>query len=292
MRRVLADDVARLVENDPGVRHGVDPEAVHQARVATRRLRSQLRTFRPALKNKAVRRVAGPLRSLAGMLGAVRDADVLAERLATDVTGGDRGAGEEDAIGLALSVALSRLRSERDTAFEALLSEMDGEGYHSLLVALSSLAKAPPTTSAARRPAGELLEPPVRRTWAKLEQEVATLPPVPSDSQLHRVRIRAKRARYAAQAAAAFSPEACGLLVKHLTKLQDVLGALNDGSRAVAWLEHLRAEPPSAAETVLSGIDVLIARERAAMATVRAEWHERYSRAREAALQLGWAATG
>src|SRR5262249_37197124 len=47
LRAAVAAGYIRLVEHDPVIRTESDPEAVHQARVATRRLRSDLRTFRP-----------------------------------------------------------------------------------------------------------------------------------------------------------------------------------------------------------------------------------------------------
>ena len=45
----ITESVVRLLAHDPGVRLGDDPEDVHQMRVATRRLRSDLRTFRPVI---------------------------------------------------------------------------------------------------------------------------------------------------------------------------------------------------------------------------------------------------
>ena len=48
IRNALAGSVARLIAHDPGVRLGDDPEDVHQARVAMRRLRSDLRTSTPS----------------------------------------------------------------------------------------------------------------------------------------------------------------------------------------------------------------------------------------------------
>src|SRR2546423_3425413 len=66
--------------NDPGVRAG-DPDAVHDMRVATRRSRSTLRTFRP-LFDPTVQRLRDELRWLGQALGQVRDGDVMAARLA------------------------------------------------------------------------------------------------------------------------------------------------------------------------------------------------------------------
>ena len=71
----------RLIENDPGVRIGEDDEAVHQARVATRRMRSDLRTFAPLLDEGWSTPLRDELRWLGDALGEVREADVLMLRL-------------------------------------------------------------------------------------------------------------------------------------------------------------------------------------------------------------------
>ena len=82
IRHAISDPVAKLVANDPVVRIGEDPEGVHQARVATRRLRSHLRTFRDLLDPEWAQSLRDELGWLGDELGAVRDADVLLERLA------------------------------------------------------------------------------------------------------------------------------------------------------------------------------------------------------------------
>ena len=81
----LAAGLRRLVLHDPYVRLGEDPDAVHQARVGTRRLRSDLRTLSPLLEEAPVKRWRSELSWLGGLLGGVRDLDVLEPRLARDV---------------------------------------------------------------------------------------------------------------------------------------------------------------------------------------------------------------
>ena len=77
----IADGVVRLLRHDPTIRLEADPEGVHQARVATRRLRSDLRTFRAALDPEWVGALRTELGWLGGELGQARDADVLFDRL-------------------------------------------------------------------------------------------------------------------------------------------------------------------------------------------------------------------
>src|ERR1700674_4641945 len=81
IRSVIAQSVAALLYHDPLVRTSRDPEAVHQARVATRRLRSHLRTFGPLLDQEWTDPLRSELGWLALSLGAVRDQEVLLERL-------------------------------------------------------------------------------------------------------------------------------------------------------------------------------------------------------------------
>ena len=81
IRSVLAESVAAILRNDPLVRATKDPEAVHQARVATRRLRSHMRTFGPLLEPEWTDPLRSELGWLAMALGAVRDREVLLDRL-------------------------------------------------------------------------------------------------------------------------------------------------------------------------------------------------------------------
>jgi len=80
-RYATARSVAQILRHDPGVRLGEDPEDVHQFRVATRRLRSDLRTFAPLLDPRPVSDLRARLRLLGAKAGDARDADVLTGRL-------------------------------------------------------------------------------------------------------------------------------------------------------------------------------------------------------------------
>ena len=77
----IGDGTLRLLRHDPRVRLSEDVEAVHQARVATRRLRSDLRTLAPLLDRAQVSRLRDELAWIGAQLGEVRDLDVLSARL-------------------------------------------------------------------------------------------------------------------------------------------------------------------------------------------------------------------
>ncbi len=74
---VITESFEAIVHNDPGIRLGLDPENVHQARVATRQLRSDLRAFRSMLDAAWCDHLRQELAWLGQALGAVRDGDVL-----------------------------------------------------------------------------------------------------------------------------------------------------------------------------------------------------------------------
>lgn len=130
--------VAQILRHDPGVRLGEDPEDVHQFRVATRRLRSDLRTFAPLLDPEPISEVRGRLRQLGTKAGAVRDNDVLADRLkaTADVLP------EQDAAGV--GQLLHRLDDQAREARSALLQELRSPSYDQLLDTLVGIAAQPP----------------------------------------------------------------------------------------------------------------------------------------------------
>jgi CHAD domain-containing protein len=230
VHHAVAASVARIMRHDPGVRIGDDPEDVHQARVGTRRLRSDLRTFAPLLKEEWLLSLRDELRWLARALGAVRDADVLLERLrrqAADLP-------KPDTAGLA--PVFRRLAKERDQARAELLEALQSPRYVALVERLVEAARRPPCRKAADARAidvvPELVAGPVRR----LRKAVKALPDDPAPEELHRIRILAKRARYATEAAEPLAGGKAEALADALAGVQDVLGAYQDAIVAEAWL--------------------------------------------------------
>jgi CHAD domain-containing protein len=227
----IAGAVDRLHVELPRARAGQDPEGVHQARVATRRLRSDLRTFAPLLDDEWRERTRAELRALAGPLGAVRDLDVLAIRLGEAL--GPAGVDPTAARGI-----FDELASQHERARAGLIEMIDDPHTAALLERLRADAADPPTTGRAIGHAERRLPPLVRRPWRKLRRAVERLDDEPPVPELHRVRLLAKRTRYAAEAVS----DACGRPAKRfaraVTGIQDVLGDMNDADVARLWLEE------------------------------------------------------
>ena len=151
IRYATSRSVTQILRHDPGVRLGEDPEDVHQFRVATRRLRSDLHTFAPFLDPEPVSEVRGRLRLLGAKAGAARDTDVLADRLKAKADM----LPEQDAAGV--GQLLHRLDDQGREARSALLQELRSPSYDQLLDTLVDIAARPPIATeppGLRRPAG------------------------------------------------------------------------------------------------------------------------------------------
>ena len=263
VRAAIAAGLVRLLQHDPGVRLGGDPEDVHQARVAARRLRSDLRTFRSYLDADRAGVLREELQWLGAELGHVRDTDVLEERLRHQ-------AAQLPAVDARAATALlRRLDTERTAARQTMLASLDGDRYLQLLDRLFAAVDAPPVSADAGVPARKALPSVVRGPWKHLQKAVESLDPHPEDEALHEIRIRAKRARYAAEAAAPVLGKPAARFAKAVAGVQSVLGDLQDAVVAEEWLRGAASKGPSA-QAMVAG--QLIAVQREAMSASRRDW--------------------
>jgi CHAD domain-containing protein len=274
----VARSATQLMLHLPAARLGVDPEGVHQARVAIRRLRSDLRTFGPLIDAAWSAGLRSELRWLAAELGRVRDADVLLDRLAATITAHpeieSEGAGR----------VLAALEAQRATDREALIGSLEDKRTRALLNMLVAAADDPRTAPQADDPAVERLGPLVDKRWRRLRRAARSLGPEPELDQLHEVRILAKRTRYAAQAVAPAYPEDAPAFAKAVARIQDVLGDLNDASVAQDWLRSAVDKLDPQAVFVAGGLAQVMAFE----GTQRlGDWRKAYRRASRREL-LAW----
>lgn len=231
----IGRSVEQLVAELPRARAGEDPEGVHQARVATRRLRSDLRTFAPLLDDEWRTETRAELKWLADALGAVRDNDVLAMRLEAALP--EAGIDPDDAAPL-----MRVLQDQGGAARHVLVGAIDDARTASLVSELRHRAEDPPTTLQALGRAERRLRPLVRRPWRKLVRTVDGLGKEPPMVELHRVRLMAKRTRYAAEAVEPVFGRDARRFVNAVKGVQDVLGDMNDAEVAIRWLSQTSTE--------------------------------------------------
>jgi CHAD domain-containing protein len=257
VQAAIARSVQRVFTNDPGTRLG-EIEPLHQMRVGARRLRSDLRTFAPLVDQDWADRLREELRWLGEALGHVRDLDVMQERL--------RGAAE--GLGREVEPLFAYLDEQHLVARAKLLIALRSERYLKLLDDLVQAARSPVLTAAAWEPAGDVLPPLVAQTWKQLAGQGRSLDTDDPDDRFHKVRIRAKRARYAAEAVApALDPDDRKLatrFAKRAARVQDVLGELQDSVVARSLVREVVATRSADAEFALAAGRVLERQEQSA----------------------------
>lgn len=245
----ITDALARLLDHDYVLRADpADPSspAVHQARVATRRLRSDLKTMRAALDPEWLDGTRAELKWLGAVLGRVRDLDVLSGHLEEENGATDRGHAE----------LWRQLDEQRRTAVKDLSDVLAGSRYLDLLDRLAAASRKPPFAPLlsgelqAEARANDVLPDLVGRQWRSLRHRVKKAGKHPTDRQLHRIRIGAKQLRYAAELAAPVIGPKARRTAKAAANLQTVLGEHHDAVAADQWLrEEVSRLSPAASFT-------------------------------------------
>jgi CHAD domain-containing protein len=260
LRSRLRHQLAEIERHDPGTRLGRDPESLHDMRVGVRRLRALLRAGRELVAGDTVE-LDERLKELGRILGEVRDLDVLLARL--DAEAAELG-GEDAKRAASL---LAALRTERSGSRSRLLGALRSDEYLALLDDTArTIDELEPSGSAAT------LDELTSKAAAKLRKAVRKLPEEPANEELHAVRKKGKRARYAAELAGRYR------LVKRAKKLQDVLGEHQDAVVAAERLRELAAgaEPERA---LVAGR--LVEREEERRLEARAAWPKAWRKLRK-----------
>jgi CHAD domain-containing protein len=223
----LRDQVATLKSWDPRVRRD-EYDSVHKMRVAARRLRSALATYRPLLNREITEPLRDELRWLGQVLGDARDAEVMHERLRKVVA--------EEPPELVLGPVARRIDGELEgryrQAHDQVLAELDDKRYFRLLDRLDALVTDPPWAGDASKAAGKVLPRHVKRAWKRVRRYARQADAASSaeqrDELLHEVRKAAKRARYAGESVSVVFGSDAADFAAAFENLQEVLGEHQD----------------------------------------------------------------
>ena len=257
----IASQCDVLASNDAGLRTGIN--LVHKTRVAARRLRSTLRVFGTLFDADAANKLDGELSWYAGLLGQVRDRDVLGGHLAERITA----LPAKHLRGLVAEEIVATLDQERTAAFDRLRQAMDSDRYRGLIRLLRGWRLAPPfTTDAAAKPTA--VDDFVGRAQHKADKRLRKAGD--DVDRLHRARKALKRARYAAELGEPADPNLSGA-AKEAKRLQTALGDHQDAIVAAAFLS---TTPASNGPNAFS-YGFLTANELAAAARIRAGLNHR-----------------
>ncbi|MEU3426717.1 CYTH and CHAD domain-containing protein [Streptomyces gardneri] len=265
----LREQADAIVALDPAVRRDL-PDAVHQLRVACRRMRSAFKTYRKVLDRDVTDPVGAELKWLAGELGVARDQEVLTERLRGRIDALPRTLRLGPVRGRLRSWSAARARSGRRRALAALESPR----YLALLDTLDELLADPPLRGPAARDARTVLAHAVLkdhdRLTARVDRALALDPGRDLDVALHEARKAAKRARYAADAATPTLGKPARKFAKRVKSVQSLLGEHQDGVVAREALRELADQAQTAGESAFTW-GLLHGREEADAAAVEGE---------------------
>lgn len=238
LHHYLLDQVAAVQHADLAVRRG-EAQGVHDLRVALRRIRSALVTWRPLLDRQVTDPLRERLRDLCVHLGQVRDDEVVHARLVELLD-------EEPAdlaLGDARRVVVEQATRAAEQGRRAALDLLRGPDHLALLGALQALVEAPPWTGRAEEPAAAVVRGRLGRELRHLRERALEVEqadgPGPRAEALHEVRKAAKRLRYAAESARPVAGAKARRLRRGAASLQRVLGEHHDTVATRAALVRL-----------------------------------------------------
>ena len=242
VRWALARHARCLLAHDPGVRLGREPESLHQMRVATRQLRAVLRAARPLLMPEWADSLRDELRWLSQLLGPARDLDVqLAyfRKESTKLEARDR---------RPLIPFIAHLEAQRNNVQEILLNQMKSAKYLGLI---RKVREAPHDPTAIESTA--TLHDLAKREFSKLRKEIRQAGHKPDNANIHRTRIKTKRARYAAELAESTVGKSATRFINKARAVQDLLGLQQDAFNAQAYIQAFLKQSTSMRAAFVAG---------------------------------------
>jgi CHAD domain-containing protein len=273
LQRRLIRQVAELKRRDSQMRRRRD-EGVHQARVACRRLRSALATYRPLVDREVTDPIRDEIQWLGRALADARDAKVVRERLRALID-----AEPDDAV-------IGPVRRRLDKTFDArartgwahVEETLSSERYFDLLASLDRLIADMPWREKAGLPAVDVLPTRVHKEWRRMKRRMAAVDDADDrDAELHEVRKDAKRLRYAAEAVHPVWGKDAKKLAKAAKKLTSHLGERQDTVMSRPTLLEIAAAADDEGESSVTW-GVLLVREEERAAELDAELPARWKK--------------
>ncbi len=261
-RNIMRAHFTALLEHEAGTRLGEDIEELHDMRVATRRLRAAFEIFSPAFRPREIRPLLRDLRDARRALGPVRDLDVFIENARH----------HEAQTGQNLQQLTDIWQHERQTARQQMLAYLNSPAFATFKTDFDRFLNTPGLAASRFNPR----DPYPQITWQIAPLLIyqryvdvlacENLLPEASPEQLHDLRIRFKKLRYAIEFMREILAKPAALLIEDLKLMQDHLGELNDAHLScellATLLNHLENQSqslPIGVRPDLSGIIAYLA---------------------------------
>ncbi|HLL63288.1 MAG TPA: CHAD domain-containing protein [Propionibacteriaceae bacterium] len=234
----LTEQCTVILDAEPALRGGEN--VVHVTRVAVRRLRSTIRVFGDLFDVAQAGHLEDELVWWAGLLGAVRDMDILQAGLTEELAA----LPPELVLGSVASTISTEIAAARKAGMDVVLEAMDTERYRELVALVQTWRSDPPFTAAADAPAMKV-KGYVKRAEKKVRKRLAAAVAAReageegADELFHSARKAGKRHRYAVEATLPLWGAKAEKIVAARKDLQDVLGHHQDRAVSVAFLREL-----------------------------------------------------
>ena len=237
--RYIAEQCTVIIDSEAELRAGEN--VVHTTRVAVRRLRSTIRVFPDLFDPSEAGHLEEELVWWAGLLGEVRDLDILAQRqsaLLAELPA-------ELILGPVASTIESELAVQRKQATDAILEALDSVRFRKLIGLMHHWRSDTPFTAAADV-APNAINTMIKKAKRKAGKRLTTAAAArragePSDELFHRARKASKRYRYAVEAAQPVWGSKADKIISERKDLQDLLGNHQDGIVSASFLRELGA---------------------------------------------------
>jgi inorganic triphosphatase YgiF len=237
----LRAQAEQIRAQDPLVRRDA-PDAVHQLRVAARRMRSALQAYGEVIDGDATRGLTDELKWVGGELSAARDTEVIEERLVEAING----LPDELVMGPVAAQVTRTLQRRRAEGQEVALAALDSDRYLALHEQIDALLSDPPLTPRAKRPADRELPKQMGRVWRRLAKRVLAAEALDAgaerDIALHETRKAGKRLRYAGEVAEPAVGEPAARLQLHAKAVHKLLGDHQDSVVARPVIRELAGQ--------------------------------------------------
>jgi CHAD domain-containing protein len=242
-RRTAADHALMVLRThfeafwqmEPPVRRGQDGGAVHDMRVAARRMRAALRIFHEHLPPES-QPLRGEIRDVARALGALRDLDLMIEQVRE--WSRRRLNGDPDA---ARSV-LALLARHRAKALVEVVAHLDSDRYRSLIADMTSILDTPAAATGTGLTIGEMAPDLIRSQAKEVRKAAARASRSGAPGDYHGLRIRCKRLRYSIEFLGDLYGPPGQKMIRSLVRVQDCLGEYQDAQAGIAQMRKLVEE--------------------------------------------------
>jgi CHAD domain-containing protein len=258
---IEADNPASIVVTTGGPRRRLtETERLRQSRVALRRIRSNLRTFRLVVDPAWSTSLRAELAWYSECLGELRDPYVLRDML---LLNGPLLLDEGD-----LEPILDIVSQSISGAHTRVAEARGGDRHARLVEQMNLLWDSPQFTDKAEKPAVELMPTLLHRSWRDVRGAGRTAKKEPTDQNLHKLRIRSKGLRYGCETVALVAGDPARRTTRATKTLQGKLGDLHDTCVSVEWLEALAEDHPELARST----EGLLVVQRATATVTRRGW--------------------